>query len=75
MDDSQTPPAIDQLMGLSDSMDGMLEKALSDEKFKRLAREYRDLLEEAKKKDTEPDQERLEEIGKQMDQRMGELGS
>lgn len=68
-----SPEGAKKLLGMSDEIDDMLESVLDDEKFQKLAQEYKRILEEAKENGEEPDQERLQEIGKKMDERMKEL--
>lgn len=62
-----------KLLGMSDEIDDMLESVLDDEEFQQLAQEYKRILEEAKEQGEDPDQDRLEEIGEKMDERMKEL--
>lgn len=69
-----SPEAAQKVLGMSDEIDGMLEKILDDEKFKQLAKEYKRILEEAEANGEEPDQDKLEKIGDKMDERMKELG-
>lgn len=68
-----SPEGAEKLLGMSDAIDEMLDGALNDEEFQRLARQYKEILKEAKESGEEPDQDRLKEIGEKMDERMKEL--
>jgi DNA-binding ferritin-like protein len=68
-----SPEAAKKVLGMSDRVDGMLEKILEDDQFKKLAKEYKQVLEDAEENGEEPDQDRLKEIGEKMDKRMKEL--